>query len=179
MLSSKTLIFIAAFLFVWLGGCQEGSNPIENPTSTIIAPAENPVDGLAKATTVMTKDTINEYWQLSGECLNEYLDIYYSDELTAHTTIDNAGGYHTIIHWRPINTIAYGVESGDIWMPVGAIPIIEHSGKVGEVFTEAGCYNWKAQQKGPSLIEPWTIHYTVNANGVLTVNREVYRFICK
>ena len=179
MLRSKILIFITTLVFIWMGGCQEGSNPVENPISTITTPLETPFIGLAKATTVMTKDTINEYWQLSGECLNELLDIYYSDELRVHTTIDNQGGFHTVMHWRPINTIAYGVESGNIWIPVGAVPIIEHSGKVGEVFTEAGCYNWKAQQEGPSLTEPWILHCTVNANGVMTVNREVYRFICK
>ncbi len=81
MLSSKNLIFITALVFIWISGCQDGSNPIENLTSTTTAPAENPINGLAKATTVMTKDTINEYWQLSGECLGELLDIYYSDEL--------------------------------------------------------------------------------------------------
>ncbi len=82
------------------------------------------------------------------------------------------------MHWRPINTIAYGVETGNIWITVGAVPILIILAKSGN-FTDAGCYDWKAQQEGPSLIERWILHCTVNANGIMTVDREVYRFICK
>jgi len=181
MFRFKIILISAVIILFITESCDEALNPMlkNQANSDDSAVITSGPSSLAKATTVMTKDTINEYWRLWGECLSETLAIYYSDELIAHTTIDNKGGYHTVMHWRPINTIAYGVESGNSWIPVGAVPIIQHYGKVGEVFTQSGCYNWKAQQKGPSLIEPWTLHYTVNANGVMTVNREVYRFICK
>ena len=105
-------IFALVFLFI-TESCNDSLNPlsdnlVNNDDTAVITSGPS---SLAKAMTVMTRDTINEYWRLWGECLNEDLDIYYSDELIAHTTIDNAGGFHSVMHWRPINTIAYGVES--------------------------------------------------------------------
>jgi hypothetical protein len=171
-----TLISVATLIVLLVWSCQNSIDPDE------MSQADQTETGmLAKASTFMSKDTVVEYWYLSGECLEEMLHIYYEDELMIHTTIDNKGGYHAVMRWRPINTVAYGEDSGGEWRPVGAIPIIEHSGKIGQkyIFTQAGCYNWKAQQKGPSLIEPWTIHLVVNADGEVIVNREHYRFICK
>jgi hypothetical protein len=137
-------------------------------------------NGLVKATTFKSKEVIEEYWFLTGECLGEMLHINYRDELLLHTTLDGKGGYHMMMRWRPVGTVATGAVTGRVWKPVGAAPIIEHSGKIGQkyIYTQAGCYNWKAQQKGPNLTEPWTIHITVNADGETIVHREIYRFIC-
>jgi hypothetical protein len=171
-----TLVVLAVAAGFYISGCESTTDP-QNVSQT----EELEFGTFAKASMFTSRDTLVEDWYLSGECLGEMLNIHYVDELIVRTKIDGQGGYHSFIHWRPIATVAIGEDTGGEWRPVGAVPIIEHYGKLGEkyILTSAGCYNWKAQQDGPNLIEPWTVHITVNADGETIVSKEHIRFICK
>ena len=170
----KIVVFCVIFFFCFLG-CEQGLAPESTSGEDELSDQY-----LAKATTFMSRELIEEYDYLSGECLDEMLHIYYRYEQLIHTILDGKGGFHAVIRYRPIGTVAYGADTDRVWRPVGAISVIQHSGKLGEkyILTSAGCFNWKADQKGPNLTEPWTVHLTVLTNGKVTANLEFIRFIC-
>ena len=140
------MAFVISVFFIF--SCENATKPTE-----VSQTDQSEIVPLAKASKTMSREIVEEDWYLPGECLGEMLNIHYVDELTVRTIIDGKGGYHSFVHYRPIATVAIGEDTGREWRPVGSVPIIEHYGKLGEkyILTSAGCYNWKAQQKGPNL----------------------------
>ena len=172
------LSLVSLFLLIFtilLMNCQDATMPEEISNST-----QTGAHSFSKATVVKTTFIDEGYWEAWGECLGEMLGITYRENISTQTILDGHGGYHMIMQVRPLDPyIAVGLTSGRQWSPVGHFAMIEHTGNVGQVSTMAGCYNWKSQQIGePNLTEPWEIHFTVNANGEVTANKEHIRFIC-
>ena len=155
--------------------CQDSANLVTTPEGI-----SNEGTSFSKATVVNLKFTDPGSWTAWGECLGEWLYIEYSDYYNIHTTLDGNGGFHSVMHIRPVAPyLATGLTTGRTWIPVGSVTIMEQSGGVDSIYTWAGCWVWRCQQPGePNLQEPWTIDITVNANGEVTANKETIRFIC-
>ena len=133
---------------------------------------------LAKPTVVFSRDTVEYNSVVSGECLEELIDVDWAYFVISRVMILNDGRVHAIIRIKPWRVTATGVNSGNIWNVVGQVPMIDIEGKVGQVYTRSGAVVWLSQNHTQNLVEPWTIHFTINANGEVTVDKETIRFRC-
>ena len=167
----RNMLVLAVAVFFM--SCEEATMPLQ-----VTETATEGDFNLAKTNIIFSRDTVEYNSVVSGECLDEPLDVDWAYFLISRVKILNDGRVHAFIQIKPWRVIATGVNSGNIWHGVGAIPMIDIEGKVGHVYTSAGAAVWLSQNHTQNLVEPWTIHFTVNANGEVTVDKETIRFIC-
>jgi hypothetical protein len=172
----KVFLFLTLILLfvLTLQTCQESTDLVTTPTQD-----SNESTALSKATVVKTYDTFLWDDTVDGFCLGEDLIAYGTFETYAQTVLDGSGGFHTVIRWRALDVLVTGINSGNSWYPLYSDVFVSRSGKVGEMIKETYNGVWKGNQPGPDLLEYWRMHMTVNAKGVVTVQRDNFYFECR
>ena len=173
MFKQLIVILLVLALAVSFMNCEQTTMP-EQVAGTVMESEIN----LTKPVVVFSRDTVEYNDVVSGECLDEPLDVDWAYFVISRVMILNDGRVHATIRIKPWRIIATGVNSGNIWNGVGQVPMIDIEGKVGHVYTRSGAAVWLSQNHTGNLVEPWTIHFTINAKGEVTVDKEEIRFRC-
>lgn len=115
------------------------------------------------------------------ECLGEEIRVDYREQLVEHELVDAQGRLHihTIINDK--GSTAVGLTSGTTYHQVGAtkendIIIVEPLPRVASF---VNVLNLIGQGSARDLAIYESFHLTINATGVVTVDRETQRITCK
>lgn len=99
----------------------------------------------------------------------EWVDLNGPLHILFRTTIDDNGGFHSMVHFQPQGISGTGLTTGDSYQATGET-LETFNGKVG--FEDTYVNNFKIIGQGPgnNFLVHNTIHFTVNANGEVTAD---------
>jgi hypothetical protein len=116
-------------------------------------------------------------WTTTIPCSGETIVLEGFMHHKEAVTNDGAGGYHVTISDHPMGL--QGVDTaGNKYNGVGGTRWTENV-KVGEVYTYVNVYRMIGAGKAPNFSVHETYHYTINANGELTVDFVKAKTVCK
>jgi hypothetical protein len=95
-----------------------------------------------------------------------------------HTTLDNAGGFHSNVRANLQGVSGTGLTTGDKYQATGAIGM-EVNGKVGQEETRVINIHIIGQGNGNNFLAHGLFHMTVNADGTVTSFVDNVRVECK
>lgn len=94
------------------------------------------------------------------------------------TTLDGKGGFHAKTHFQPQGLVVIGETTGDIYRATGVTQ--DHfNGKVGVTYTYVNNFRMIGPGPGNNLLIHTTYHFTVNADGTVTVEHDNSSVVCK
>jgi hypothetical protein len=115
------------------------------------------------------------------ECLGEEIQVNFREQLVEHESVDAQGRLHihTVINDK--GSTAVGLTSGTTYHQVGAtkdsdILVVDLQPRV---VSFVNVLNLIGQGTGPNLLIYESFHLTLDATGVLKVERETERIACK
>jgi hypothetical protein len=170
-MNCRIFFFTLMVVLVIFGlGCEATPDPVSS-TDTEMA--------LAKAEVYQERGIFLWDDLVPGECLEEQLQMNVSYDYLMHSTLDANGGYRVLMHMRPVDGVATGVESGGTWSSVGTNKWKDMWLRSGETHVISGTEHWHANQDGPDLIEHWQFTTRINADGEVKFDKAVIRITCK
>lgn len=116
---------------------------------------------------------------LGGE--GELVDLSGRLHILEHTTTDNNGGVHVVLHYQPKGVKGTGQESGDTYQGTGVTKTSTNVTGAGLPYEFTDVTNFRIIGPGPgnnSLVHV-TIHFTINANGETTADVVNAKVECK
>jgi hypothetical protein len=128
----------------------------------------------------VVKIPIEETFTAFQECAGEELEFHIREQLVVHESVDAQGKihFHSVINDK--GTTALGLTSGAQYHQVGAT---RETDKVVESFpviiSFVNVFNIIGDGSAPNLTIHETFHLTINASGVVIVERETQRIECK
>lgn len=93
-------------------------------------------------------------------------------------TVDNKGGFHLKTHAQPQGLSGVGLVTGDKYQATG-VTQDQTNVKAGQTYTYVNNFRMIGQGPGNNYTVHTTFHYTVNANGELTVVHDNTKIDCK
>lgn len=108
----------------------------------------------------------------------ELVDLSGTLHVLFHTTLDGRGGFHAKSHFQPQGVTGIGLTTGDVYQGTG-VTQEQLTGAVGEEYTRID--NFRLIGVGPdnNLLIHDTLHFTVNANGVVSAYVSNYSVECR
>ena len=110
----------------------------------------------------------------------ESVELDVREQIVAHESTDSQGRTHVHFIINDKGTTGTGLTSGTRYHQVGATrenDLLVEDAPV--VVSFANVLNLVGQGQAPNLLVHETLHLTINANGVTTVEREIQRVECR
>ncbi len=98
------------------------------------------------------------------------------------TVLDGNGGFHFSTHWNWANFTGTGLTSGDTYVVTQTFSHNEHVSSLEndvETYTLIFRFHLVSKGSGESIQIKGVNHYTINANGELTVDKATFSIVCK
>ena len=111
-------------------------------------------------------------------CSGEAVHIFGTLDLIAQTTTDSTGGVHAVFHITPHLTVR-GVTSGLIYHTAGPLQTVANTNGDQSEFQLINVIVLISPGSIDNLVLHETVHVTVNANGVTTVEFDDFRADCR
>jgi hypothetical protein len=154
---------------ILLAGCAGDESPA--------APAPPASDGiLASVVKIPIEETITQF----EACAGEVVEFHLREQVITHLTFDAQGKvhFHSIVNDK--GTTAIGLTSGATFHQVGATRETDKFvGDLPAVISFVNVLNLIGEGSVPDVRIHETFHLTINAQGVVTVERETQRITCK
>ena len=126
---------------------------------------------------VLVNEKIPVTWMVVIPCSGEMVVLEGFMHHKEAVTNDGAGGFHVTISDQPMGLQGVGTF-GNKYNGVG-VTRSTHNMKVGEVYTFVNNYRMIGAGKAPNFSVHETVHYTINANGEVTVDFVKAKITCK
>ena len=142
-----------------------------------------PVSAGAIVTREETEVMIDEIF--SAPCPDSDIeDIHVQGTYTikTKTVLDGHGGVHFSSHWNWANFTGTGLTSGDTYVVTQTFSHTEHDfvrANEIESFTLIFNFHLVSKGSGENIHIKGVNHYTINANGEITVDKATFRVVCK
>jgi hypothetical protein len=94
------------------------------------------------------------------------------------TTLDNAGGFHSKVHYNYQGVSGSGLATGDKYQATGVLQF-QANGKVGVEVTWVETFSLIGQGNGNNFLVHLNSHITVNADGTVIAEHDNFRAECK
>ena len=111
-------------------------------------------------------------------CSGEAVHIFGTLDLMAQTTTDSNGGVHAVFHITP-HLAVIGVTSGHVYHTAGPLQTVTNTNGDQSEFQLINVIVLISPGSTDNLVLHETIHVTVNANGVNTVEFDNFRADCR
>ena len=113
----------------------------------------------------------------TNDCNGEDVNFTGEEHFVFRATLDGSGGIHLAVHSN-IHVTGTGVTTGAKY--TGSQEVNEHLNLVGAQNGNLTItFRLIGQGKVPNLLANVTAHFTVNANGNVTVDRTDIRVVCR
>jgi hypothetical protein len=119
-----------------------------------------------------------DYVPCANDWAGEAVWVSGTYRVTAHTTFDNRGGWHSMYHVVSKNLQGVGLTSGDKYQGKYVYRGSFHA-KKGYTDTFKDSFKLIGQGPGNNLMYSFQWHITVNANGEVTAVVENWKWVCK
>ena len=136
----------------------------------------NNCQSAATTVTEVEKDPIS--LTIAVPCAGELVRLFGQVNLVSHQTYDGNGGFHVKVHTNPMGVRGFGLTSGTPYRGTGVTQWVQNV-KVGEQYTFINNFRIIGRGSGNNFMLHQTIHYTINANGELTVDFSKISTSCK
>ena len=162
----RMLITICGLLFL---GCKKETLITE--VSTTDKGSEKSVQTAQKAGVFRENFHVPVDFTAFSECAGEELHFTGAFHLNIHTVIDAKGGFHSVFIANDHSISGIGLTSGIKYHEVGATTeVFNVSGDFApQEGTITSTLNFIGQGPGNNAINRFHFHYTINANGITTV----------
>ena len=97
--------------------------------------------------------------------------------LTAET-FDRNGGVHIKTHFQPQGLTGVGLTTGEKYQATG-VTQDQFNAKLGQTYTLVNNFRIIGQGPGNNFLVHETYHFTINANGTVTVGHDNFTVDCK
>ena len=135
-----------------------------------------------KATVTTTNDRfpidITVFIPCANAGVGEDVDLSGNLHVLFHTTDDAQGGFHVKSHAQPQGVSGVGQITGDKYQGTG-VTQDQFNAQVGEEFTFVNNFRIIGQGPGNNFLVHQVIHVTVNANGEVTAEVDLFSEDCK
>lgn len=139
-----------------------------------------------KATVVTSNDKLDTNILVWIPCAlggaGEFVLLTGTLHVTTHTTIDSANNVHVSAHFQPQKLKGVGQTSGDKYNGTGVTRWNYKFGGVNfplYIMSEVNNFKIIGQGPGNNYRVHWTLHITINANGIMTANVSNVKIDCK
>jgi len=174
-------MFLTAFLLVliFITGCQDEANLVEAPLSD-----QKGEDALAKSTVLsQISEVVPFATTVFVPCANggagEDVAITGTGQLDITESLDGYGGYHYRYSFAPLEVGGVGQESGDQYNSVGGKERqVLHVDPAGFPVNTNFTANYNLHGPNNNFRMKALVHFTYNANGVLTSDFYSQEIIC-
>lgn len=126
---------------------------------------------------VLQNEKVPITWTAFIPCNGETVVLEGYMHIKFAVTVDGAGGFHVTQSSQPMGLQGVG-DQGNKYNGVGGTRWTMNM-KVGEVYTYVNVYRIVGAGKAPTFSVHQTIHYTINANGVVTAQVDNLKTYCK
>ncbi len=128
--------------------------------------------GVSPAHAVFYYFDFSEYIPCAGETIHFTGFLH----VATHETVDDTGGVHFTIHFQEHLT-GIGLTTGVKYESIGGTQ--DNYGNVGSEETSITRFRLISQGRGPNIQSTNSFHFTINANGDVTVSWSKFSFECQ
>jgi len=161
----RMLITVCVLLVL---GCQK--EPLVNEVSPTTQGSERNGSAAQKAVSFSENFHLPVDFTAFSQCAGEELHFSGYFHWNSHLTIDAQGGFHSVFIANDHDLGAVGLTTGIKYREVGATTeIFNVKGTAPQEGTVTVTLNYIGQGPNNNAINRFQFHYTINANGVITV----------
>jgi hypothetical protein len=140
---------------------------------------------LAQGESYMDIERVPIVPSLWNPCAGEEIRLEGYLQFVSHTTVDDNWVIHSQMHVTPQNVVGEGLSTGAEYRFSGVVNIDENfhwlpeSDTSAETFTLIDQHRFIAKGVSENTVMQESIHFTIDANGELTVLRHDEKLICQ